>query len=753
MISINSSILYLWRLANREVFLSGNQDIFPLHFFIAYLYVIDGLNPLEANLIVEEVDVWKKMTSTAEELRKILNLSAEDVTRLRRSIQKRIRVNNADYDDEQYSRTPEVVKVFSRAFRKAELNNKGEIDHVDLFSELFPIEVDEEIQKIYSTRSLNSEQNNLSQSESKRPNSFDTVDNSPILAKLGRNLSLLAKEKTLRQVVGRDLEIKTLARCMLRSTKKNAILIGPAGVGKTAIVEGLANWLTSSEAPDQLKELEIIQINAADLVASTSYRGQMEQRIQDIIQEAKANPNIVLFIDEFHMISGNLYSSQSAMDIANILKPALASDSIRCIGATTADEYYRFLDSQKALMRRFQVINIEEPDTNSTILICKAYANYLMEKRNVKVSDMIIEEAVKLSDQFIKDRYQPDKAIDLIDNAVAATLMSNYSKDKITDIELTTLYQLLSDQYGVINKLQLEGKREKQLAILEQSLAYQEEAFTSIKNFLELSPSGNRPRLFIIMGGSLEVIGDFTKFITGLFTGGDDRHLCTIDFAEYINRFDSYKLFGVPPGFTGFGLPGILESQLRSFPTSIFTLNNYNLAEQSIKILFDQIFLKGKLHNQVGDIIDFSNCIFLIKYITEREELTIKNEGLITQQSLTDIQRFAEYDLRSDCGPAIFEHSTIAFIKSPDEDDYRLVFNAMIKKIIHRNQLNPDSFLADIFAENCFLYLKNKSKNPLQFCMYIIDEIEEPTKKLINKGADRRHLKACWGTESIIINQ
>ena len=247
---------------------------------------------------------------------------------------------------------------------------------------------------------------------------FENLDNVNVLEKYGRDITLYAKEGKLNPVIGRDEEIRNITRILSRKTKNNPVLIGEAGVGKTAIVEGLAERIIKGDVPNNLKNKTIWELDLAALVAGAKYRGEFEERLKKVIDEVKkSDGNIIMFIDEIHMIVGN--NAEGAMDVGNILKPELARSEIHCIGATTLNEYRKYIEKDSALERRFQKVIISAPTIIDTITILRGLKNKFELFHGVNIKDRALVSAATLSDRYITDRFLPDKAIDLIDEACA----------------------------------------------------------------------------------------------------------------------------------------------------------------------------------------------------------------------------------------------------------------------------------------------------------------------------------------------
>jgi len=251
----------------------------------------------------------------------------------------------------------------------------------------------------------------------------------PILNQFGRDLTAIARQGGLSPVIGREAELDLIAQVLLRKNKNNPVLVGEAGVGKTAIAEGLAQRFVSKSCPAPLQGLRLVELSLAALVAGTKYRGQFEERLLELSKEVMANPNVVLFLDEIHTLVGTGSAGDGALDASNIMKPALARGEIRCIGATTIDEYRRFIESDAALERRFERVHVEEPTTEQALEIMRRLRESLETHHNVTIADAALEAAVQLTQQHVRDRRLPDKSIDAIDQTCARKRLERYAKN------------------------------------------------------------------------------------------------------------------------------------------------------------------------------------------------------------------------------------------------------------------------------------------------------------------------------------
>jgi len=341
---IDPALQAVWAIASTEACLSGSAEIRPIHFVLAVLKVLDDAFHRDAEQMGFSKEAISQITLATSDGRALLGLPEEKLTSARRRLRKALQANAKPGELKMLHRSEESRQLFQSAAKRA---NDGQVQNISLlhFIESLLTDLPKEAAPYLQGTDT--------------PEKDDSVEETTkLLGKIGRDVTALAREGRLATVVGRKQEMTLLARYLQRTSKRNVLLTGEAGVGKTAIVEGLAQRLTAEDAPEFLRGWRIIQVNVADLVAGTMYRGQMEERLQTLLKEAISDPNLIVFFDEIHLVM-KTGSGGGAMDIANILKPALARDDIRCIGATTTEEFERHIKSDSALMRRFQILRVQ----------------------------------------------------------------------------------------------------------------------------------------------------------------------------------------------------------------------------------------------------------------------------------------------------------------------------------------------------------------------------------------------------------
>lgn len=443
----------------------------------------------------------------------------------------------------------------------------------------------------------------------------------PTLDKFGRDLIRIAQDGKIDPIIGRSEEIKKVAQILCQKKKNNPVLVGDAGVGKTCVVEGLALKCIDPKAPSMLKNLRIYEVSMASLVAGTMYRGQFEERLENLIKEASSDPNIVIFIDEIHMMIG----AGGSMDAANILKPALARGSIKCIGATTTAEYRNYIEKDSALERRFQLVWVDEPTRDEAVAILSGLRPKFEEHHGVTITDDAIKAAVELSMRYLIDFRLPDKAIDLIDQACAQSVLrtlsfvegaSIQSKQEIGRNEVA---KVVSQRTRIPLDSLIVEESERYLHIedaLKKRVKGQDQAVREVAEAIRTSKAGLKdPRrpvgVFLFLGstgtGKTELAKTLAEF---LFY--DDTKLIRIDMSEFQEKHSVAKLIGAPPGYVGYQDEGVLSGQVRTNPYSVVLFDEIEKAHPEICDIFLQIFDEGMLTDARGRRINFRESIIIL---------------------------------------------------------------------------------------------------------------------------------------------
>ncbi len=460
----------------------------------------------------------------------------------------------------------------------------------------------------------------------------------PLLDKYGRDLTSQANSGKIGPAIARESEIRSLARTLARNKKNNPLLLGDAGVGKTAVVEGLAYAITHGTAPKSLLNRRIVQIEIGTLVAGTSLRGQFEERLIGIVDEVKHAGNVIMFIDEIHTIVGAGDTIDSNLDAANILKPALARGDLMCIGATTHEEYRRAIAADPALDRRFRTIDIEEPSQADTKLILQGQKAKLEEHHGVLINSDTLDAAINLSVRFLPDRRLPDKALDLLDEACTRVIIRTVSPDEnesgIPEVETENVAAVLSDWTGIpVTELTKDEKR--RLVGLEQSLMQrvigQESAVKTVSEAIKTARAGlgnpQRPiGVFLFLGPSGVGKTELARALASFLFGSDDAML-RLDMSEFHDSHTVARLIGAPPGYKDTQRGGQLTDGLRRRPYSVVLLDEVEKAAPEVFDVFLQVFDEGRLSDAHGRHVDARHSVFIMTSNIGTEETSVKSLG------------------------------------------------------------------------------------------------------------------------------
>lgn len=505
----------------------------------------------------------------------------------------------------------------------------------------------------------------------------------PTLDGLARDLTEIAREGSLDPVIGREKEITRVIEILARRTKNNPVLIGEPGVGKTAVAEGLALQIVSNEVPEILRDKRVMTLDMGTVVAGTKYRGEFEDRMKKVMEEIRQAGNVILFIDELHTLIG-AGGAEGAIDASNILKPSLARGELQCIGATTLDEYRKYIEKDAALERRFQPIQVDEPTVEETILIIKGLRDRYEAHHRVKFTDEAVDAAAKMSDRYISDRFLPDKAIDLIDEAGSKVRLRSYTTPpNLRDLE-KQLDSIRSEKNAAVQSQEFEkaasyrdkeqktkeelektqtewkekqGKMETEVTVndiaevvamwtgipvnriaetesvkllnmeeeLHERVIGQKEAVTAISKAIRRARAGlkdpKRPiGSFIFLGPTGVGKTELARALAETMFGEEDS-IIRIDMSEYMEKHSTSRLVGSPPGYVGYEEGGQLTEKVRRKPYSVILLDEIEKAHPDVFNILLQVLEDGRLTDSKGRTVDFRNTVIIMTSNVGAQEL------------------------------------------------------------------------------------------------------------------------------------
>ena len=448
----------------------------------------------------------------------------------------------------------------------------------------------------------------------------DSVPKEQILKQYARNLTQAAEEGELEPLIGRQAEVDAMIRILGKKTKNNPLLIGEPGVGKSALAEGLASRIAAGIVPPMLKNVQIYALDMAQVIAGSKYRGEFEERIKKVLSCVQEMGNVILFIDEMHTLIGAGSSSEGSMDAANLLKPALARGQVRVIGATTYKEYRKYIEKDAALARRFQRIDVREPDQEETFRILAGLRSRYEAYHHVAIDDDALKAAVELSARFVTDRCMPDKAIDLMDEAASMAKLAHWNEDTVEIIiHAQDIARVVSQWTGV--PVERVGADEQQDILqlesrLRRRMVGQDEAVELVSRCLRRSRAGlgdpTRPLgVFMLLGPSGVGKTELCKALSEALFGSEES-LIRIDMSEYSEEATTSRLIGSPPGYVGHGEGGQLTDAVLKRPYSVVLFDEIEKAHPKIFSLLLQLLDDGQLTDSVGRKVNFKNTIVVM---------------------------------------------------------------------------------------------------------------------------------------------
>ena len=689
--------------------------------------------------------------------------------------------------------TPRAKKVIENSFKEAKKLNSDYIgtEHLlvgimregDSVAVRIMLDLNVNSQKLYNEliNVITENEVNNYDNGTQEKNNKGSYNSTPTLNQFGNDLSKLANEGKLDPVIGRKNEIERIIEILSRRTKNNPCLIGEPGVGKTAVIEGLAEKIVSGNIPENLRDKRVVTLDISGMVAGAKYRGDFEERVKKAIKEVKKVGDVILFIDEIHTIVG-AGAAEGAIDAANILKPLLARGDVQIIGATTLNEYRKYIEKDSALERRFQTIMIEEPTIDDTIQIIKGLRDKYEAHHNVEITDEAIITAVKLSSRYINDRFLPDKAIDLIDEAASKAKLKSFTapitfkeqeekiqniakekeetikmqeferaaelrdkekkekdklekekqkwKDKtsksVKQITEENIIEVIGKWTGIpLNKInQDENERLKNLSQkLHERVIGQNEAIESVSKAIKRSRVGlkdpKRPiGSFMFLGPTGVGKTELSKALAeALF--GEEKDLIRIDMSEYMEAHSISKMIGSPPGYVGFDEAGGLTEKIRRKPYSVILFDEIEKAHPDVLNLLLQILDDGRLTDSHGRVVDFKNTVIIMTSNLGARQITEKKTLGFSSDNKEEQEK--EYDrVKKDVMAELKKEFKPEFINRIDEI---IVFHKLTKEEITQ--------IAEIMLKEVQNRLEEKE---------ITIEIDDKAKELIvKKGTDEKY--------------
>ncbi|SFB24691.1 MULTISPECIES: ATP-dependent protease ATP-binding subunit ClpC [unclassified Bacillus (in: firmicutes)] len=618
--------------------------------------------------------------------------------------------------------------------------------------------------------------------------------NTPTLDSLARDLTAIAREGSLDPVIGRSKEIQRVIEVLSRRTKNNPVLIGEPGVGKTAIAEGLAQQIVNNEVPEILRDKRVMTLDMGTVVAGTKYRGEFEDRLKKVMDEIRQAGNIILFIDELHTLIG-AGGAEGAIDASNILKPSLARGELQCIGATTLDEYRKYIEKDAALERRFQPIRVDEPNSEESVQILKGLRDRYEAHHRVSITDEAIEAAVKLSDRYISDRFLPDKAIDLIDEAGSKVRLRSYTtppnlkelevkldevrkekdasvqsqefekaaslrdteqrlreqleetkknwKEKQgkenTEVTVEDIANVVSSWTGIPVSRLAQTETEKLLNledILHSRLIGQEEAVKAVAKAVRRARAGlkdpKRPiGSFVFLGPTGVGKTELARALAEAMFGDEDA-MIRIDMSEYMEKHSTSRLVGSPPGYVGYEEGGQLTEKVRRKPYSVILLDEIEKAHPDVFNILLQVLEDGRLTDSKGRTVDFRNTVLIMTSNVGAEALKRnKYVGFNIQDGEQDYK-----DMKGKVMEEMKKAFRPEFLNRIDE---MIVFHSLEKK--HLNQivtLMSDQLIKRLNEQHITLELTDAAKEKIAKEGYDPEYGARPLRRAIQKHIEDR---------------
>jgi ATP-dependent Clp protease ATP-binding subunit ClpC len=644
-------LLFIWDLAAREAAITNFSEIEPVHFLLAILKIVE-ISPNDFQIDSQDIEsgILEDLKAEIKDIQKAFDSISPNSTFFRRKVRQTIqRPNEINNPPDAIHRSMESRKLFRLAEHLARSDNKPSqsVGIYHLLEALAEIP-NPPWQPILVDIGFNNLQQIVFVDRSPvEPAKNEKLSKTPLLDRFGRNLTEIAKKGELDPLIGRKDELRKIAQVLLQKRKNNVLLVGEAGVGKTCIVEGLAQLLISPSISPLLKGKQLIQISMPSLVAGTKYRGEFEERLTTLLDEVSQNDGIILFIDEIHALMGA--GGEGASDASQILKPALAGNKIRCIGATTVKEYREYIEKDEAFMRRFELVLVEEPNRDETIIILEGLRPRFEDHHGVFIESDAIQSAVDLSIQYLPEIHLPDKAIDLIDQACSRarlkSISSSGSSNQHPSIFKEDIAFVISNRCRIPLERLTDDQSNKLLKLeeyLSNRVIGQEKAIRAVAEAIRVSRAGlkspNKPiGVFLLVGPTGTGKTELAKAIAeSLF--GDERSLIRFDMSEYKEKHSISKLIGAPPGYIGYDDEGQLTGRVRSKPYSVVLFDEIEKAHSEILDVLLQVFDEGVLTDAQGRRTFFRDTLIIMTSNLGNQIIkTRKPLGFIAQDKIDNL--------------------------------------------------------------------------------------------------------------------
>jgi len=536
-------------------------------------------------------------------------------------------------------KTAAVERIIQRSIAQVVFSGRTDIKPLDIFISV--LHEEDSLSKYYCE--LNGLDKDLIIDHLE--NKFRSGKSTELLQEYTKNLNQQAVDGKIDELIGRATEVSDLVHILARRKKNNCVLVGEPGVGKTAIAEGLAKRIVDGEVPDVIKNKVVYSLAVGDLLAGTKYRGDFEERLKIVLEILEESPNAILFIDEIHMIMGAGSAGSSSVDIANMIKPILGKGNLLTIGATTPDEFANSFEKDRALMRRFARLEIEQTDVESTKLILKGLKSYYEEFHQVIYSDNVLDKSVELTDRYIKNKFFPDKALDVIDAAGTAVKLRNDKEVVMADI-VTVIAKISKIGEDVIDVESTDGYKNLDTRI-KTTVFGQDPAIDSLVESILVSKSGLREKnkpigSFLFVGptgtGKTETARALAKEL--------EAKLVKFDMSEYMERHSVSKLIGAPPGYVGHAEgkmgQGQLIAEVENAPNCVLLLDEVEKAAPEVLQVLLQVMDDGHLTSATGKVVDFTNVVLLMTSNLGAADAESKKIGFGDQTKTSAVDKAVE---------------------------------------------------------------------------------------------------------------